>query len=668
MTKFYNIFSNNQKIGSIKQIEIQRSLYKNLTFKKVSINSIERYSLANVVFTSRRIENFWLKDDQVKFIRTEFFNESDGKKSLQYCICRCEDSYIDYKSIKGNLIVVNKHLIIKEKPVFIADPNFMFLNKLQLKSGERAEVSLFDFHVNRIISAQIYFKSLKTHISKSIEREYVLTFSGVKMFLRFIDNDIVETVLKDGSQEYVVTRGKHPATTKKISTVDLTNRIIKKVRREIENPYAVTKLRIFAELKLKGDLNDISFEREKLKSQSFQGVLDNKSGNVKGRFFVSHDSKGDSAKAIESPREILGIYLMPETNIEANHRGIAREARKIVRGKNNLDDKGLALLTWVNRRIKYKIFSPSAIDTLNYLESDCGGKANLLTAFFRSLHIPARTVGGLVYLNGAFGQHYWVEFYNSSNKVWHSADPTLGEYKFTNATHIKLFNGCACGVEICSIRILGTSQLDGKLFLKKPEIFDKDNNWITYRFYLKGKYVGINDNVFNRSTSSYTINSSFRAKGRLCNTILTLNDRFNPISYSKNSDNGNENFLCFGDHIKVCDLLKCKNFILNFKSESQFVLDSNVIGHYALLVASLNMPQKHRIYNLLINIFQPTLKKVFKIHLNLLKENVKIHLYGGRHIPCRKIQVMGEVVYVNNQGLVVLLENNNGLLIKYSEN
>jgi transglutaminase-like putative cysteine protease len=58
----------------------------------------------------------------------------------------------------------------------------------------------------------------------------------------------------------------------------------------------------------------------------------------------------------------------------------------------------------------------------------------------RSLGVPARLVGGILYVGGKFGQHNWIEVMVRPGE-WIPMDPTTGEVGRFSASHIALWNG-----------------------------------------------------------------------------------------------------------------------------------------------------------------------------------------------------------------------------------
>jgi transglutaminase-like putative cysteine protease len=80
---------------------------------------------------------------------------------------------------------------------------------------------------------------------------------------------------------------------------------------------------------------------------------------------------------------------------------------------------------------------PSAREVLKMRAGDCNEHAALFTAFARSLGIPARICGGIVYSRGSFYYHAWDEVFLQD---WISVDPLMNQFP-ADATHIKLVEG-----------------------------------------------------------------------------------------------------------------------------------------------------------------------------------------------------------------------------------
>lgn len=108
---------------------------------------------------------------------------------------------------------------------------------------------------------------------------------------------------------------------------------------------------------------------------------------------------------------------------------------------NNLERAGL-LQHWVYKKLS-KTYSKNANNALQVLENragDCTEHTILFVSLARSAGIPAREVGGLIYLpsllgGGTFAWHAWGEIY--TGRRWVGVDPTFDE-TLVDATHIKM--------------------------------------------------------------------------------------------------------------------------------------------------------------------------------------------------------------------------------------
>ena len=76
----------------------------------------------------------------------------------------------------------------------------------------------------------------------------------------------------------------------------------------------------------------------------------------------------------------------------------------------------------------------SAGHTIDSMVGDCTEHASLLGALAKSAGIPARSVFGIVYHEGRFYYHAWVEAWAGT---WVPVDPAWGEAP-ADATHIAL--------------------------------------------------------------------------------------------------------------------------------------------------------------------------------------------------------------------------------------
>lgn len=126
--------------------------------------------------------------------------------------------------------------------------------------------------------------------------------------------------------------------------------------------------------------------------------------------------------------------------VQSGHGEIRRLARKIAGRNSNPLNVVRRLQSWVFRNIKnsYASNTESAMVVLKNRAGDCTEHTLLFVALARSMGIPSREVGGLIYDNTGkpgFYWHAWAEIHDG--KGWVSVDPSWNEV-FVNATHIKM--------------------------------------------------------------------------------------------------------------------------------------------------------------------------------------------------------------------------------------
>lgn len=193
----------------------------------------------------------------------------------------------------------------------------------------------------------------------------------------------------------------------------------------------------------------------------------------------------------------LAAWLRPEPLIECDDPTIAAEARRVAQGAADRWQAVLKIGRWVNHEIAYTIAdSPSARLALKKRKGDCGPHATLMTAMLRSVGIPARLVGGLIFtpsFGGSFGQHAWVEVHMGP-AGWVALDPTTGEFETLNATHIKLFEGMG-GVIPNSLEVVSYEPTNAPPVRSAPAparpLAWKFGQQYTYSFQQGGKSIGV---------------------------------------------------------------------------------------------------------------------------------------------------------------------------------
>jgi transglutaminase-like putative cysteine protease len=124
----------------------------------------------------------------------------------------------------------------------------------------------------------------------------------------------------------------------------------------------------------------------------------------------------------------LADWLAPEPLIQSHDPRIAAQARQIIGRERSPARVAELLAHWVSSSLQRaaadEMGVPSAARVLQERKGDCNEAATLFVALARSTGLPARTVSGLLYVNGRFYYHAWAEVYLSD---WVPVDPTFDQ-------------------------------------------------------------------------------------------------------------------------------------------------------------------------------------------------------------------------------------------------
>ncbi|MBN2564983.1 MAG: transglutaminase domain-containing protein [Candidatus Eisenbacteria bacterium] len=123
---------------------------------------------------------------------------------------------------------------------------------------------------------------------------------------------------------------------------------------------------------------------------------------------------------------------------------------------------------WVYNTIEQKDLGTafaSAREVMERRSGDCTEHAVLMAAMTRAVGIPSKIAAGLVYHEGGFSYHMWVEVWTGEG--WYALDPTMGEGS-VDATHLKLAESAVPGGRIAELS-LGIARLFNRLGLRVTE-------------------------------------------------------------------------------------------------------------------------------------------------------------------------------------------------------
>ena len=154
--------------------------------------------------------------------------------------------------------------------------------------------------------------------------------------------------------------------------------------------------------------------------------------------------KFDRAKSAKLPvtESALHEYLVATPYVDSDATEIINQTRETVGSEKNAYAACSKIRAWVYGNLKVKSdigITRSGSDVLKSKVGVCRDYAILFASLARAAGIPSKVVSGLIYTDGAFYYHAWVECYVGK---WIPFDATLPS-DFVDATHVKLAEGDA---------------------------------------------------------------------------------------------------------------------------------------------------------------------------------------------------------------------------------
>lgn len=173
-------------------------------------------------------------------------------------------------------------------------------------------------------------------------------------------------------------------------------------------------------------------------------------------------TKFDESSAAELPVKAPAVseYLAATPYVDSDAKTISEKAKEIVGSEKNAYRACSKIRAWVygNMRAKADIgITRAGSDVLKSKVGVCRDYAILFASLARAANIPSKVVSGLIYTDGAFYYHAWVECYVGK---WIPFDATLTS-DFVDATHIKLAEGDATTM-FSLARVIGSLSVEVK--------------------------------------------------------------------------------------------------------------------------------------------------------------------------------------------------------------
>jgi hypothetical protein len=311
------------------------------------------------------------------------------------------------------------------------EKNLMVIHSTELLQGGSVDTDFAQFKVNATIGRKDYI----IYLNEDDNSIYKIDYPSEKIVIRLSNKTSIDIESLNSkkilSNLYVEARGIEPGNVK-ISDYPDFEYLASVVRIEGKSPID----------------EQIDFYLDN-RLQTFDGITNQTEikGTVEIQSIDNTIYQSDNYPFAQIP-ESLTEYTLPVNdennivNIPSDNPKIITKAKEIVQGSNTVFEVTKKVCDWVFNNIEYELLGGEAVEVLESGEGDSGSKAQLTIAMLRSLGIPARVVGGLLYGNlydNNFGQHYWVEVWIGQKGGWIMIDPTTGESDKFSPLHISLW-------------------------------------------------------------------------------------------------------------------------------------------------------------------------------------------------------------------------------------
>jgi hypothetical protein len=137
--------------------------------------------------------------------------------------------------------------------------------------------------------------------------------------------------------------------------------------------------------------------------------------------------------------QVLSTYSQATPTIQSDHPDIRAAVSRIIKDAGTSEAKATAIHQWVYKNVAKEttLSLPSALDVLKTMKGDCNEHTALFVALARAAGLPAKTMVGVAYHQGAFYYHAWPAVFVGG---WVEMDPTWGQ-ETVDATHLALAEG-----------------------------------------------------------------------------------------------------------------------------------------------------------------------------------------------------------------------------------
>lgn len=554
-----------------------------------------------------------------------------------------------------------------EENTYLLDSNmfqhYVFLFKtLQPQEDKKVKISLFMPQAMQSSEITIEFQKEDSALGQSCIYAEATIFQQEHKFWVTPEGELL--VLEIPSQSFRMELS-DASIKEKVESVELIELLSAPSNVSFDDPMLVNYLKLRLTAEIVAETVDKNFLSTSY--QSFSGTATDSS--IDGVFEI-HTEKF-SGTGDPYPLSAPKIYLEPEPKIESDDVAIKAKAEEITRDCNDSWEASQKIAQWVFENISYKITGEGAKKTLETREGDCGPHTYLTVAMLRSIGIPSRIVGGIMYarmMGGPFfGQHYWTEVLISEE--WVPFDSTIGEYGHLDATHVRLFK--MGGIQSLEIEVLEYTQQEPEIKMKEREAFLEIGEYRRYRFTIDEVEFGHADYRI-KSKESYEGQEAFYVELSLDQDLnklgtpveveleagLYITEDVMPLFYRVDAlvNSEKQTIECRVSEGKAYDVVtvgeKKYEDEINLE-EGTYLMGNNMIGLWALMYKSLQL-EVGETYK--IPVFFPANFQKFVVDIEVMRVDTVVVAGKSYEVFVCNVPLFKEIDYVTEDGLLVRID------------
>lgn len=442
------------------------------------------------------------------------------------------------------------------------------------------------------------------------------------------------------------------AKAEKIKGLDLTPDRIVQSNVVFNNPQNLTSLEAEVEINLRG--GQFADHRIPGYRQYFTGEL--RQGYMKGRVVVRSVPREASyftkyPMKIDLPSEVAD-YVKAGPGAESEFPPLQIKARELA-WKSSTTFEAARRLNNFASQIEEGVSLPSARYALESEVANPESKALLLIAMARSIGIPARPVGGLLFRDGSFVPHHWAELWLGPQESWAPFDPTTGESGRVGATHLALWE--SGDVQKVAIKVTDYAP---RAAAKVP-YFATELNWTVgekrvYSIFRDGQKIGqevvqIKDLVVEEGSEAYRFAATSEiseGEGKSRTTVDGLINT-NGLPLNLNYSSG-RSFQFLTDTMRVAQEGEpAREFPY---PKGTYLTDPQLLTQWAMVVGQLPQSEEKEFT---VYVFLPDRLKSQELILEVVDKE-PVLMGDGQEIQAQRIETdNGMVFFLNEQKQVV---------------